>query len=165
MENLKVLKEKKILIVDDEPDILETLNELLDMCVIDVARYFEDAEELLKKNKYDAAIFDIMGVKGYRLLEIAKRQGVPALMLTAHALSPEDLIRSISGGAKAYIPKEKMGDIASYLADLLTDHREGKEHASWFMKLKGFFNRKFGSEWMENRREFMKQCEWLFPDE
>jgi len=35
-------------------------------------------------------------------------------MLTAHALSPDNFAKSISGGAKAYIPKEKMTEIAIY---------------------------------------------------
>jgi response regulator RpfG family c-di-GMP phosphodiesterase len=42
----KTLKGKKILIVDDEPDVLEALSELLDMCEIDYARNFETAEKL-----------------------------------------------------------------------------------------------------------------------
>jgi DNA-binding response OmpR family regulator len=38
-----VLAGKAILIVDDEPDILESLEELLDMCVIDSAPDFDTA--------------------------------------------------------------------------------------------------------------------------
>jgi len=32
-------------------------------------------------------------------------------MVTAHALSPEKIIKSYKGGAASYIPKEEMGDI------------------------------------------------------
>ena len=42
------LKGKKILIVDDEPDILETLKEMLDMCIVDSATDFETALKLLR---------------------------------------------------------------------------------------------------------------------
>ena len=101
----ETLKGKRILIVDDEPDVLETLGELLDMCVIDFAPDFETAEKLLEETSYDAAILDIMGVKGYDLLELARHKELPALMLTAHALSPEHLVKSIKGGAYSYIPK------------------------------------------------------------
>ena len=165
MENLKILNGKKILIVDDEPDILATMEDLLDMCQLDFARYFEDAQELLNKNRYDVAVFDIMGVQGYRLLKIAVQKGIPALMFTSHALSPEDLVWSIEGGAKAYIPKEKMADMPSYLANLLKDQQEGKKHSSWFTKLRAFFDRQFGSDWMEKRREFMDKYYWLYPNE
>ena len=127
------LKGKKILIVDDEPDVLETLCELLDMCVIDYARNFETAERLLKENSYDAAIFDIMGVKGYDLLQLAKGKDLPALMLTAHAFSPDHLVKSIIRGAFSYIPKVEMVDIATYLDDAiqakLKDDRKSK---IWF---------------------------------
>jgi FixJ family two-component response regulator len=44
-----LIKGKRILIVDDEPDVLEALGELLDMCEIDYARNFETGERLLMK--------------------------------------------------------------------------------------------------------------------
>ena len=126
---------------------------------------FEDAKELLNKNSYDVAILDIMGVKGYDLLEIANQKGIPALMFTAHALSPDDFVKSIRGGAKAYIPKEKMADIATYLADLVKDHQKGKKSISWFKKLSTFFDKRFGYEWKENRQEFWGKYLWLLDGE
>ena len=165
MDDLAILEGKKVLIVDDEPDVLETLKDFLDMCIIDFARYFEDAKELLNKNTYDVAIFDIMGVKGYDLLEVANQKGLPAIMFTAHALNPDDFVKSIRGGAKAYIPKEKMSDIAIYVADLLKDHREGKKSISWFKKLSTFFDKRFGYEWKENRKEFWDKYQWLIDVE
>ena len=86
------------MIVDDEPDVVETIKELLDMCNIDTATDFETGRKLLNQNKYDIAILDIMGVNGYELLEIANKNDTPALMLTAHAFSPDDLSKSISEG-------------------------------------------------------------------
>ena len=80
------LNGKKILIVDDEPDILETLTDLLDMCVTETAEDFETATSLLKQNTYDMTVLDIMGVNGYELLETAKQKEIPSVMLTAHAL-------------------------------------------------------------------------------
>ena len=104
----EILKGKRILIVDDEPDILETLKDLLDMCIIDTAPNFETARKFLKKTSYDAAILDIMGVKGYDILELTKEKGIPALMLTAHALSADNLVRSIKGGAlRAASPEQR----------------------------------------------------------
>ena len=166
MEDLNILKGKKVLIVDEEPDVLETLRELLDICIIDPAHHFVDAKELLDKNSYDVAIFDIMGVNGYELLGIANRKGIPALMFTAHALSPDNLVKSIKGGAKAYIPKEKMSDIATYVADLLKDHQEGKKHRRWFSRLKSFFDRQFGIDWMEEHKTSLEKYDtWLYPYE
>ncbi|MGD8722167.1 MAG: response regulator, partial [Desulfobacterales bacterium] len=71
------LKNKRLLIVDDEPDILETLIELLDMCVVDTAPSYETAMKFIEKNTYDAAIFDIMGVRGLDLLKAAVTRDIP----------------------------------------------------------------------------------------
>ena len=155
MQDDDVLKDKKILIVDDEPDILETLEELLDMCMIDTAPNFETARKFLDKYTYDLAILDIMGVQGYDLLKITSQKDIPALMLTAHALSPENLIESLKKGAQSYVPKDKISDISIFVKDILEAHRKGKkEHGKWFARLKPFFDRKFGSGWREKDKEF-----------
>jgi DNA-binding NtrC family response regulator len=153
-----ILTGKKILIVDDEPDILETLKELLDTCLIDTAPDFSTAQKFLKQNTYDAAILDIMGVRGYDLLAIAKENGFPTLMLTAHALSPDDLVKSIEGGAHCYLPKDKISEIASYLTEIFKARDEGIEkQGNWFVKLKPFFDKRFGLEWREKHKEFWKE--------
>ena len=159
MDSKEILEGKKLLIVDDEQDVMETLKDLLDMYVIDTAADFQAAEKLLNQNKYDVAVLDIMGVKGYDLLEIANKNGIPALMLTAHALSPEDFGKSISGGAKAYIPKEKMSEIAVFVADLLKAQRGEEKPYKWFSRLKSFFEWKFGKEWLKTYREVREEAE------
>jgi DNA-binding response OmpR family regulator len=65
MEPEKILKGKRVLIVDDEEDILEFLTEILDMCKIDRASTFEEAKELLESNFYHVAVLDIMGVNAH----------------------------------------------------------------------------------------------------
>ena len=153
MEN--ILDGKRILIVDDEPDILETLVEILDMCLVDSAPNFETAQKFLNKNRYDLAILDIMGVRGYELLEIANEKNIPALMLTAHAVSPDNLVKSIKGGARSYIPKDKISEITVYIADILKSReKEGERGTDWFEKLEPYFDKKFGEGWKEKDREF-----------
>ncbi len=161
MENAEAyLKGKRLLIVDDEPDILETLEEMLDMCSIDSAPDYETAKKFLDKNTYDAAILDIMGVRGYDLLDLATDRGIPALMLTAHALSPDNLKKSIQSGASAYIPKDKIADIAEHVAELIRNAQAGKpSHGGWFAKLRPFFDRKFGPGWKEKDKEFWQEYE------
>lgn len=157
MERSEILQGKRLLIVDDEPDVLETLQDLLDMCLIDTAPNFETALKFMEKKGYDAAILDIMGVQGYDLLKIAAQKGIPALMLTAHALNPEALIQSIKFGAQAYIPKEKMSDIDLYLAELLIARNRGiTKHANWYARLTSFFDSKFGSGWRQSHPDFWK---------
>ena len=166
MSDTSILSGKKILIVDDEADILETLSDLLDMCVLDTAPDFDTAQKLIDQNNYDIAILDIMGVRGYDLLEITQKKGIPALMFTAHALSPEAFEKSLDGGAKAYIPKEKMSEIDIYLADLLEAHEKGIEQpGKWFSRLKSFFERQFGSDWLDNYRAAQEKYPWLDFDD
>ncbi len=154
----EMLRGKRVLIVDDEPDILETLEELLDVCLIDKAPNFETAKKFLDKIPYDAAILDIMGVRGYDLLKLCREKRVPALMLTAHALSPDNLIKSIKGGALAYIPKDRITDIGTFLAEMLQARQEGaQKQGRWFAALKPFFDKKFGLQWREKDREFWKE--------
>ncbi|MFZ0449553.1 MAG: response regulator [Desulfatiglandaceae bacterium] len=152
-----ILKDKKILIVDDELDILETLEEMLDMCLIDSAPNFETARKFLEKNHYDAALLDIMGVRGYDLLELATSKGIPALMLTAHALSPDNLIKSIKKGAQSYVPKDRIADITTYLKEIFEKQGVEKPSAVWFERLKPFFDRKFGTDWRDAHREFWEE--------
>jgi len=162
--NQSILKGKKILIVDDEPDVLETLKDLLDMCEIDTATDFESARLLLTQNRYDAAVLDIMGVKGYDLLEIANENRIPAMMLTAHALSPDNFAKSIMAGAKAYIPKEKMADIAVYLSDFLQAQVAPGKPFKWFFRLKNFFESQFGKDWLEKYRELREKYGPFYDD-
>jgi len=164
MENLEILKGRRLLIVDDETDVLDTLSELLDMCLIDTASDFKTARALLRAHQYDAAIFDIMGVNGYDLLEISNKKKIPALMFTAHALHPDDFVKSMEGGAKAYIPKEKMSEIADFVADLIRSQLAGDQRPNkWFERLRSFFDQRFGANWMKDRQAFWDRNDWLFP--
>ena len=144
MADVSMLKGKKILVVDDEPDILAVLEELLDMCQIVKAKTYQEAKTQLESRHFDVAVLDIMGVDGYGLLEIAKRKNIPALMLTAHAFTPDNLVKSIKEGAASYIPKEEITEIADYLVDVLQAKQVGKNPwESWQEKLPAsYFERK-----------------------
>ena len=63
MDPKKALMGKRLLIVDDERDILETLTDLLELCKIDPASSFEEAKKFLEQYEYDLVVLDIMGVK------------------------------------------------------------------------------------------------------
>lgn len=155
MDIRKALKGKWILVVDDEEDILQIIYELLEMCKIDTASTHEEAKALLEKNQYHAAILDIMGVRGYDLLDIAIKRDIPALMLTAHALTKEDLKKSVERGAAFYAPKDEISNIALYVADVL-EARAKKQNswAKWYERLSGFCDRRFGKDWKDQDPDF-----------
>jgi len=147
---------RRVLVVDDEADVLETLEALLDRCKIDTASNFQAARDLMEHNVYDVAILDIMGVKGFDLLDIATRRGIPALMLTAHALSEETLRKSAENGASYYAPKDEISQIAVFVADVLEAAEKGK--SPWlrvFERLGRYYDKKFGGpDWREKEKDF-----------
>ena len=105
---IDVLKGKYVLAVDDENDILDTIEDILDAVKLDKASDYSSASEKIKTNRYDFVILDIMGVDGLTLLDEAVERNIPAIMLTAHAINPETLVESIRKGAISYIPKETL---------------------------------------------------------
>jgi DNA-binding NtrC family response regulator len=156
METKKILRGKRVLIVDDEKDILNVLVELLDMCKVDTASSFDEAKHLLETEPYDIAVLDIMGVKGFDLLEIANKKGIPALMLTAHALTKDALKESAERGASYFAPKDEISKIDLFVADVLEAVEEKKNPwVRWFERLGSFYDKKFtGPSWREQEREF-----------
>ena len=158
MKPEKVIAGKYVLIVDDEQDVLDTLVEYLDMCRLDTASSFGEAKKLLEENEYDIAVLDIMGVDGYELLKIANSRNIPAVMLTAHALSSDNLNRSAKEGAAYYAPKDKMDEIAAFLADVFEAIDEGiSPWEKLLFRLDRYFNKKFhGTDWREKVVEYAK---------
>jgi DNA-binding NtrC family response regulator len=145
-----LLEDKRILIVDDEPDVLDVLEELLSMCHLKRASSFEEAKDLLETQYFDIAILDIMGVEGYELLKIANDKDVVGVMLTAHAMTPEHVEKSYQEGAGSFVPKEEIGRIELFLNDILEAKAKGKSlWWRWFDRFADYFERKFGPEWQK----------------
>jgi len=145
-----ILDGKRILAVDDEPDVLLVLEEEITTecsnCQIDKATTYEEAAAKLKANVYDIVILDIMGVRGFDLLELAISRNFKTAMLTAHALSAEALKKSHDLGARAYLPKEKLGEIVPFLEDVLQyDAKSGWRRL--LEKLENFYDDRFEPDW------------------
>jgi DNA-binding NtrC family response regulator len=153
MEASEILKDKVILVVDDEPDVLDTVADILDTSLITKAKDYDTARQYLMTYTYDIVVLDIMGVNGFDLLKMSVKRGFPTVMLTAYALTPEALETSIKLGAVSFLPKEKMSELDQFLADIVS----GGNQPAWgklFAKLGGLFGRRFGSDWMERNRFF-----------
>jgi DNA-binding NtrC family response regulator len=157
MESESVLNEKMVLVVDDEPDILEIVADELDMCLVHKAKDYDTALQYLLGYTYDIVILDIMGVNGFELLKTSVSRGFPTVMLTAHALTAEALKKSIKLGAVSFLPKEEISNLRSFLEDVVL----GTKKQVWqrlFDRLGGFFNKRFGPDWKE-RDKFFKEFE------
>ena len=145
-----ILKAKKILAVDDEPDVLETIEEQLEDCQIVTASSYEQARDLLLRDSFDLVLLDIMGVNGFALLEISKEKGFPAAMLTAHALSVESINKAVGLGAVSFLPKEELANLEEHVAEIFKGLAEGKSHWSkLFDRLGSFFKERLGITWEE----------------
>jgi CheY-like chemotaxis protein len=144
----ETLRGKRILAVDDEADVLDIIKEELDQrgVELDTASSYQEAIEKLSSIKYDLVILDIMGVRGFELLEYAATKETVAIVLTAHALSPESLSKSFNLAAAAYLPKDRLGALARYLEDALALNNR----TAWktiIEDMSGTFTKSFGSEW------------------
>ena len=103
-------------------------------------------------------LLDIMGVDGYKLLEIAKNRGIISVMLTARAVTPGDIARSYKGGADYYVPKEEMANMETFLEDVLEAKKSGKNPwGKWYLRLADFCERKFGEDWQDADEDFWKR--------
>lgn len=119
---------KKILIVDDEPDIVETLKFLIESEGFESVTAL-DGEDALKKAKEenpDLMILDVMlpKINGYKVCRLLKFDGkykhIPILMVTARS-QEEDKVIGEETGADEYITKpfnidELIQKIRSYLS-------------------------------------------------
>jgi len=151
------LKDKIILVVDDEPDVLETVEEELDMCLVHKAQDYDTALQYILSYTYDVVVLDIMGVNGFELLKTAVSREFPTVMLTAHAVTPEALKKSMKLGAVSFLPKEKMSELRDFLEDVVTDG--GKSiWIKFFDRLETYFNKRFGPDWKE-KDKFFKEFE------
>ena len=103
---------KKILVVDDEVDLVETVRFSLEMEGFDVlvSNNGEDALNQARKEKQDLIILDLMlpkldGYKVCRLLKFDERyKHIPILMLTAKT-QEKDKVLGKETGADEYITK------------------------------------------------------------
>jgi DNA-binding NtrC family response regulator len=112
----------------------------------------------MDSQSFDFAILDIMGVDGYKLLEIAKKKRIIPVMLTAHALSVESTVKSFKGGAASYVPKDEMAKIETFLTDILEGKSKGQSAWwRWLDRLGFYYERKFGRDWQENDKDFWRK--------
>ena len=104
------MKKKKILVVDDEQDVRETLESVLAKLEYDpiVAPGGKEALEMIKNNKIDVVLSDLYmpEMDGIELLKRVKTENrnIVFLMITAHP-TIETAVDAIKKGAYDYLTK------------------------------------------------------------
>ncbi len=158
-----ILNTKRVLAVDDELDILDVLEDEImgyaPTCIIEKATSYDQATQKLESQEYDVVVLDIMGVRGFELLEQSVKRNFPTAMLTAHSLNPESLKRSIEMGARSYLPKEKLGEIVPFLEDILEEADGLTGWGGLMTKLEAYFVNRWGEFWKKSEEKFWKDFE------
>ena len=101
--------ERRVLIVDDEPNLVDAIRLYLEMegYVILTAMSGQEALDKLRDLLPDLVILDVMmpGMDGFETLrEMRKVSNVPVIMLTARG-EEDDKVRGLRLGADDYVPK------------------------------------------------------------
>ena len=103
---------KKIVIVEDQPDVADLLEEMLSMDSYDVVKIHSSsgAVSLIQAEKPDLVLLDIMmpDVSGLEVLRFMRRepsmQKTPVVIVSAKTL-PADIRAGLDAGATAYLTK------------------------------------------------------------
>jgi hypothetical protein len=104
-----------------------------------------------------------MGIRGFELLDLSSKRNLTVAMLTAHSLNPESLKRSIEMKARAYLPKDKLGEIVPFLETVL----EEEYLPGWsrlMRKLEKYFDSQWGKSWKKSEEGFWKEFDARISD-
>lgn len=157
-----ILKNKLILAVDDDPDVLTVLEEeILEVCPdcqFHKATTYTEAVERMISLTYDAVILDVIGVQGTHLLELAQSRHFPVALLTTYPFTPETLRLPAWVAARAYLPKERIGEIVPFLEDMLMDSYS-PEWRLFFDKVRSFLGTKIEIDW--GKKPALHPQRWL----
>ncbi|MEW6666050.1 MAG: hypothetical protein AB1512_12615 [Thermodesulfobacteriota bacterium] len=67
-------------------------------------------------------------------------------------------MKSFKGGAAAYVPKEKISEITTYLNDILEAQLQGKSFLSrWLERFAVYYDNKFGPDWKKTDKDFWQK--------
>jgi DNA-binding NtrC family response regulator len=124
-----MVSEKRILVVDDERNMLETVQSILNEEGYRTltASSGDEALRLLSQNDVNLLLIDarMPGIDGFELLERARKNypDIPVVMITAYA-TPKLAVRAIKGGAHDYIAKPfEPEELLSTIEHALSHHR------------------------------------------
>ncbi|MCX7641389.1 MAG: response regulator [Elusimicrobiales bacterium] len=107
---------KKILIIDDDKNFIDTLKDSLKEKILDAFEIYtfnnvKDAFIFISSNTVDLIILDIHleGMHGFEFLDIIKKNprfsSIPVIMMSAKYIEPLDRIKAINMGASSYFTK------------------------------------------------------------
>lgn len=122
-------REIKILVVDDEPDIVRVVFRIMESCGYSVATAQDgfEALEKVRQERPDVIILDLNlpGMNGFevckRLRSDAATRSIPIVMMTAAYVSIEDARRGHTTGADEYVVKPFLRSVLIHNVQRLLD--------------------------------------------
>jgi len=127
-----ILKNKKILIVDDEPLILDIVKTIITANggIADGKRNADNIIQILRENSYDLLILDryIGETDGVDVLKTIKSTDfinqIPVIMLTGET-EKREILNSIKAGARGYVIKPfKPNELMQQISQVLTPNKK-----------------------------------------
>ena len=117
------LNGKRILAVDDDPDLLEVLEEEILAAYpdfnVEKAFTFPQAVEKMIWVNYDAVILDITSSYGFKLLQLAQSRHLHVGLLTTYPILPGHPRLPAQMAARAFLSKERLEDVVSFLDKIM----------------------------------------------
>ena len=115
--------DKRILAVDDDPDLLDVLEEEIlaahpDLKVEKAVTFPQAIEKMIWVN-YDAVILDITSGYGFKLLQLAQSRHLHVGLLTTYPVLPGHPRLSTQMAARAFLSKDRLGDVVSFLDKIM----------------------------------------------
>ena len=125
------MSKKYVLIVDDDPDLVETVAMMLEEKDYEVGKAYDgvEGEETIKKRHPDLVVLDLMlpEIDGLEVCRQLRRDGpVPIIMLTAKGEETDRIIGLELGAddymVKPFSPRELVARVKSVFAGCLFHH-------------------------------------------
>jgi DNA-binding NtrC family response regulator len=150
MSDPQILKGKRILVVDDEADVIEVARDQLEGSEVVGAQTFSQGKKLIESERFDLVVLDIMGVNGFDLLKICGERQQPAAMLTARSINVESVNQALKYGAVSFLPKDELASLSTMVPEILEGLEQGRSHwGKLFQRLGPLFKEKWGIVWEE----------------
>ncbi|MDD5205326.1 MAG: hypothetical protein PHS17_07890 [Desulfobacterales bacterium] len=111
---------KVILLVDENPDFLDAVTEVLDMYVVHTAGNTCEAVKLLEEHSYDVILLTLWGDGRLRLLKRALKLGLVAVVLGFRPVLPPTRKSLRELGPVFFFRKDKIADLAGFLEILFS---------------------------------------------
>ncbi|MGO9117829.1 MAG: response regulator [Desulfomonilaceae bacterium] len=134
---LQILEGKRILVVNNEREVLKMMKEALAASEVITAGDVDEARSLIAKEFFNLAILDTVTSNGCDLLQDCQANKVPAAMLTPRKVEVTRVSEAMKRGARSFFPKDEIHRLPETVVDLLERLEKRKTHGTGFFRRLG----------------------------